>query len=161
MLVLSFVSTVSAGTRIIATINLSQPATITTGALYDPKNGNVYVAYGYNETTVISGTSLIGNITAKTNIFVVDPSNGYLYGVVGHDPDYVLVVSGTKIIANITVGTTQAGFPCISEPGAAYDAFNGFVSSTSPTCAGGSVSVINGTSVLATLSPGPVSLIML
>jgi DNA-binding beta-propeller fold protein YncE len=156
MLVLSFVGAVRADS-VIATINLSQAAGITTGAVYDPKNGYVYVPYGYNDTAVISGTTLIGNITGGTNIFVVDSSNGYLYGVVGSNPDYVLVVSGTKMIANITVGTTQAGFPCIAEPGAAYDSSNGFVYVTSPTCAGGSVSVINGTSVIATLSPGLVN----
>jgi YVTN family beta-propeller protein len=167
LLVFSFASTVRAD-AVIATIKLAQaPETSNSlnigGSVFDPKNGYVYVPYGSNETAVISGTSLIGNITITggvnnygTNNFIVDPSNGYLYETVDGNPNYVIVVSGMSVIANLTVGTKQVDYSCPLTGGVSYDPFNGYVYASSPTCPTGTVTVINGTLIIGTVQAGAV-----
>lgn len=159
MLTLSFAGAVNAAAAV-ATINLSQvPATSNSqgieGPVYDPVNNYVYAHYGSNETAVISGSSLIANIsTGGVYYFVVDPSNGYLYGAAGGNFSYALVISGTSIIANVTVGTRPAGSACPISTGVAYDPFNGYVYVDSATCYTPTVGVINGTSLIANVSGG-------
>ena len=74
-----------------------------------------------------------------------DSSNQYIY-VSNSGTDYVSVISGTSVIANITVGPLQSGI--------AYDPENNYIYVThvnNLTALHGEVSVISGTSVIATI----------
>jgi len=126
-------------------------------ATYDPGNGYVYVTndnYPKGEVYVISGTSVIANITvgAYPSSATYDPGNGYVYVMDWDSGTTVSVISGTSVIANITVG--------ILPMRATYDPRNGYIyipgsvpynsgKVANNSSSSGKVAVISGTSVIA------------
>ncbi|MGP8148905.1 MAG: YncE family protein [Thermoplasmata archaeon] len=154
-------------------------ATVTVGsyaysATYDSGNGYVYVVDQYsNNVSVINGTSLLATILvgSSPSVAVYDSGNGYVYVTntgngSSENSGTVSVIRGTSVVATVTVGPTPYW--------ATYDSGNGYVYvtdegcvSTIPGCklpsgapaeygVGSNVSVISGTSVVATVPVGTV-----
>ncbi|MDG6902479.1 MAG: YncE family protein [Nitrososphaerota archaeon] len=97
----------------------------------DTSNGYAYVASAYTDSVaVISGTSLVANISLRPQMpetLLFDPENGYIYvadtnvhalpsvyTTVDGNGNTVSVISGTAVIANITVGS--APFALVYNP---------------------------------------------
>jgi hypothetical protein len=122
---------------------------------FDPENGYVYVP---NElegvVTVVNATGMVAIVPVPNSVMAAafDPANGYVYVTGFGDPGVVNVINGTTLLANISLG---AYHPYDSD-GIAYDPVNGYVYIASDTDSGiPGVSIINGTSVVATVRLGP------
>ena len=146
----------------------------TYSATYDSGNGYVYVVDQYsNNVSVINGTALVASIPVgpSPSFAVYDSGNGYVYVTNtgnGSSENFgtVSVISGTSVVATVTVGPTPYW--------ETYDRGNGYVYVTDEGCinmveknctlpggtsiygAGSNVSVISGTSVVATVPVGTV-----
>jgi len=139
------------GTSIFRTMGIGAfPA----GMAYDPANAQVYVAVLDGAVTIISPTGGSSSVSirspgsptpAQPLALAYDPGNALMYVLVGNVPNpTVALLNGTGIVANISL-------PANSDPWAlAYDPTNGFVYVADPTTS--SVSVLNGTSYLATVA---------
>lgn len=154
---------------VIATVTLDSYAY---SATYDSGNGYVYVVDQYsNNVSVINGTSVVATIPVgpSPSFAVYDSGNGYVYVTntgngTSENFGTVSVISGTSVVATVTVGPTPYW--------ATYDSGNGYVYVTDEGCvnmvaenctlpggasiygAGSNVSVISGTSVVATVPVG-------
>ena len=141
---------VISGTSVVGTINgLSHPFQIA----YNPSNGYMYVTdYTGSAVTMISGTAVVGSpITVGTEPLGIayNPSNGYMYvsNNGGGTGTTVSVISGNTIIGSpITVGTGPSEI--------AYNPSNGYMYVTDQ-LGGGAVSIISGTTVIATVTGPP------
>ena len=129
-------------------------------------NPGGYVKYTLD---LLNNTLINGNFVNTHNALgplgiAYDPSNGYIY-VTNFFSDTVSVINGktNTIIANIPVGkepvingVTYSGVEnsfALSKPvGVAYDPSNGYIYVTD--CGSDTVSVINGTTVIATIPVG-------
>ena len=124
---------------------------------YDSANHLMYAAgqntsyvYAINGTTVQAsmqvGGSVANNISEYFTQFAggiaYNPSNGYIYVTHPYGSPNITLISGTKVIANISVGADTSGI--------AYDSLNGYmyVSTLNP----GGVLIINGTKVVGNIS---------
>ncbi len=129
----------------------AQPTNIT----YDPANGLLYVTdFGPpvgtagNSVTIINSTdnAVVGLLGTGDDPIssTYDPADGYVYINDFGTTHNLTVVNGVRTVASIQVGDAPRG--------SAYDAADGdvFVAST----ATGNVSVVNGTSVVATIPTG-------
>jgi hypothetical protein len=127
-----------------------------TSPVYDPANGEVYFVNS-NNVSVLNGTTLMANLSLSNppDSITVDTENGFLYvmGVIPYSADrgVVEVVSDGRQIATISTDLGPSGL---------FDARNGYVyvasdNVTNPYGQDGLVTVLDGTSVLASITVGP------
>lgn len=121
------------------------------GAVYDARNGYVYVCNAASSTvSVIDGSTVVGTIPVGSwpTSGAYDSWNGYVY-IANFDgiSDNVSIINGTTLVGSVSVGYNPQ-YPV-------FDDRNGFV--YVPEANGGGVDVINGTSLVGTvlLKPGP------
>jgi DNA-binding beta-propeller fold protein YncE len=144
------------GTQVVNSTTLSSALSGGGGMAYDPLNGDEYLADYIGSTVEVFGAS---NLTLRTIISVspnagpydalYDPADGYVYVTLGNlDPGTVIVINGTSVTASLTTG----GYPTYL----AYDPVDGdvyCVNTASVANSGSNISVINGTKVVATVTP--------
>jgi YVTN family beta-propeller protein len=147
------VSVLTAGnvvTNITSTIGAQEMA-------FDSDNGYIYVSdTNANTVTVIDGStnSVVATVQMGSSPrgMAFDSANGYVY--VARGGNYISVISGTRVIANVT----NIGFNGPTQ--VAYDSSNGYVYVANAGDPGyninfqGTVSVISGLKVLATVDVG-------
>ncbi len=122
------------------------------GAVYDPSDGDMYIMnYGSNSTTVLRGTSVVTTISNSTfdgpYQGTYDPLDQCIY-VTDVNSNDVSVINGTTVTASVTVGTYPFGGAFDPETGELY-----FTNDASVVNGGASVSIVQGTSVVATVGP--------
>ncbi len=122
--------------------------TLPSGAVYDDRNGLVYVEnLGSDNVSVINGSAVIASITVGINpsTGVFDSANGWMY-VVNSGANFgthnVSVINGTRLIGAINVG--------ISPVSATYDPANGYVYVANQ--GSDNVTVIDGMAVAGTVA---------
>lgn len=139
----SIVPSLPGNSQILATIPVgTHPAT----ELYDPADGNVYVANEDSSTvTVLHGVSIVGTVPVGSIPFAMalNSSNGRVY-VVNYASNNVSVISGAAVIGTVRVGTSPYAIAYDSDSGSMYVA-----NSRSD-----NVSVISGLNVTGTVAVG-------
>lgn len=154
--VLTVLPLVTNETPVLAAVGVRTVGTDPQTPVYDNRTGNVYVVnQGSANLTVIHDLSRVGSIAVGKNpsCAVVDPANGLVYvctngtgGALG--PGRVSVINGASIVANLTTGGCPEGL--VSDPANAF-VYVPDECSFNATSKIGNVTVINGTSVIATV----------
>jgi DNA-binding beta-propeller fold protein YncE len=138
---------VVSGTGIVGNI---RTASAVTDVLADPSSGNVYFeVYGSDAISVLSGANLIANFTLKPPGLIPGPLGPLTYDTVNNyvyvampEANMVSVISGTKVVGNVTVGSRPEW--------TGYNPANGYVYVSNQ--ASKTVSVISGETVVATIA---------
>jgi hypothetical protein len=133
--------------------------------IYDPVNGYIYVTTSQYSIAVISGTTMLANLTVgnmhegaygamlggsmANEGVIVDPSSGYLYVPIDTYPFRTIVISGDSIIANLTtgVGNHQTSETAHRYTGPTYDSSNKLVYVFTEEDSSTMMTIINGTTV--------------
>ena len=117
----------------------------TSGFTYDPANGYTYVENVDNHIPVISGNQSVGDVLVNPDTIPayigVDTANGDVYAAEAGS-DIVSVISGTQLIANVTMGSAPSAL--------VFDPADGYMYAT----INGSAAVITGTQVVASVTTG-------
>jgi hypothetical protein len=140
--------------------------------VFDPINGYIYVTTSQYSIAVISGTTMLANLTVgdphegaygsmlggsvANGGATVDPSNGYLYVPIDTYPFHTIVISGDSIVANLTtgVGNHQTSESEHRYAGPTYDPSNKLVYIFTEEDTSTTMTIINGTTVSSS-SPVP------
>jgi len=141
-----FVSVLS-GLSNISAVSLLYSESNPDSLAFDPNNGNVFVAESFSYVSVIRGTSLVSTtlVPGYSCAPVFDPTNGYVYVAT---PSYgnVSIFRGTSLIGSFALPSYSCG-------SAVFDPMNGYLYYSNST-ARGTVLVLNGTQVIATVPVG-------
>ena len=116
---------VVSSTSVVATIPVANPSM----AVYDPRDGYVYVGNSEsNMVAVISGTHVLSNVTveAAPSYLYFDSANNFVYiSSSTQNESYIQVLSGTSLVANLSIAGNGAGVAGINQHDGdvyAYDA---------------------------------------
>lgn len=140
------------GTTVVATVQVGAVPNV---AAFDSRNGWIYVPnWGSNNVSVINGTSTVASIDVGSEpaTATYDTKTGFVY-ITNFNSSNVSVISGRNIVGSVSINHNPLF--------AAYDNDNGFIYVL---CIGngtgtGTLSAINGTTVVSTLLTGnPVDL---